>query len=297
MDLVAKFAKVKVAASSLLPEEDISFCEWQQDSCKESIRKLQVMGQRLQMLHDMDPNPGYSLESGYRDDIPRVSEQFRHYRSDTTYATSYKHFEFTPLYGIVYIQKGIRAAKSAFIHRIYKYFENKYSISVDEREMKDHEYSKYVPDYKPIVDDIRKQLGGTLDFRSIAVKRHFDLFRDQIYWRNSVVLDKKYMHINNYFYFGNRYSVNSSYQLNEAKPMKRLSVAVSIFERNEVIEDFLGSHFYGDIDPGKEMHVLNSEKVEGITFYKNSKIKIKFKTAVDAKAFYDFFEIGTIKER
>jgi hypothetical protein len=296
LTLVDKFEAVQVTASDNLPAEDIEFCTQQTEALQFALNQIEWWNQMFHCYKDLNPNPAYSIREGYSDRYELSTEKNFYRGDDSGWAIRYEQFHYTPDYDIVHCQKLRTKAKNAFVHRIYKYFEEKYKVELDTPEFKNQKaIEDYKPCYKSIIEDIRKQLGGTLDFRSIAIRRHIDLFRAEIYSTKNVTLNGKAMTIDNYQHYDFHYS-EPTYRIDRWNTnIQALSNAISIFESDEVIDRFIGSHFLDtDINFGKEWHVLNCQKLEGITFYKNRKVKLKFKSPAYAKEFYDLFELGTI---
>lgn len=302
MGLVERLLAAKPAHESILPEADIAFCKKHQALLDETLSQLRSWEHILKDYCDKENNPAYSFEKTYhrhKDDVLQVKENYRHSYQMAEAPNLYDKYKFTPYYGYIKVRELIDDAITYFTKTIIGYFEKTYNLDLPDIEV-DDQYRATYSSYETIIDGIRKHTGG-LDLRSIGVEKAYEEFREKIYSADRVKLSGKTIEIKDYMYYDRPYSNDGLPKFkhkSEATDLVPLEKALSIFEREEVIDGFCFNSvsFYSNtVDFTKDYFLINNTRLEGIRFFKNQKIILKFTDTTAASDFYNRFQLANIK--
>ena len=289
MGLLDKLEQVEIKADSRLPEDDLMFCETQQQAYDESCRALREIRQQwkkaIQAQRDL-------LGIGQDGSLPYFGSNYR--------------------FGITDLNRELEKFHSRFISELTQHFNEKYSVTISTDAIKEHlipaepdpyrcdmdtskEYHRNLRDlslhYEDVVDQMFIQLDG-LSF----VERAFQELRTKChkaaYWSNSNAgNDRKgdTLRFGGYFCSCDERWGHEEWRL--AERMQDIFTAVAHYETNTFgrfpagFSELLG---YSDVSTS-QFQFPTCQKLVHLRMFKNGRVDLKFKTAALAKEFAETY--------
>lgn len=289
MGLLDKLAQVEIKADSRLPEDDLMFCETQQQAYDESCRALREIRQQwkkaIQAQRDL-------LGTSSDGSLPYFGSNYR--------------------FGITDINRELEKLHSKFISELTRHFNTKYRMTISAEAIKEHliptEPDPYKCDkdtgntyhrnlralalhYEDVVDQMFIQLDG-LSF----VERAFQELRTKChkaaYWSNSNAgYDRKgdTLRFGGYFCSCDERWGHEEWRL--AERMQDIFTAVAHYETNTFgrfpagFSELLG---YSDVSTS-QFQFPTCQKLVHLRMFKNGRVDLKFKTAALAKEFAETY--------
>ena len=289
MGLLDKLEQVEITADSRLPEDDLMFCETQQQAYDESCRALREIRQQwkkaIQAQRDL-------LGIGQDGSLPYFGSNYR--------------------FGITDLNRELEKFHSRFISELTQHFNEKYSVTISTDAIKEHlipaepdpyrcdmdtskEYHRNLRalalHYEDVVDQMFIQLDG-LSF----VERAFQELRTKChkaaYWSNSnAVYDRKVdtLRFGGYFCSCDERWGHEEWRL--AERMQDIFTAVAHYETNTFgrfpagFSELLG---YSDVSTS-QFQFPTCQKLVQLRMFKNGRVDLKFKTASIAKEFAETY--------
>jgi hypothetical protein len=298
LDLVSKFEAVKVKQSSLLPPEDLEYCKEEQKLFTATLKQLSQWTELCEQISKTEDNPIYSIEPRYsyktKDNPLEVKLKGRKEVSALSSAEFvYKRMEFTIKHSLAWLYNQRLGANQVFVNRIVSYFEEKYRATIPSIIILDLETAKRYLTYEAVVETIRLQLGH-LNFAEIGKQEATVEFQNKFEGYNRKPEQKgRMLNLPNFLHWS-YYSDNPSFDHDCIRELHKLSLAVGLFELNELTPQgwLLGNALnHEKIDFERDYAAINGHKVEGVRFFKNRKMQVKFRTIQDASDFVNRFEL------
>ena len=289
MGLLDKLEQVEIKADSRLPEDDLMFCETQQQAYDESCRALREIRQQwkkaIQAQRDL-------LGIGQDGSLPYFGSNYR--------------------FGITDLNRELEKFHSRFISELTQHFNEKYSVTISTDAIKEHlipaepdpyrcdmdtskEYHRNLRalslHYEDVVDQMFIQLDG-LSF----VERAFQELRTKChkaaYWSNiNAGYDRKgdTLRFGGYFCSCDERWGHEEWRL--AERMQDIFTAVAHYESNTFgrfpagFSELLG---YSDVSTS-QFQFPTCQKLVHLRMFKNGRVDLKFKTAALAKEFAETY--------
>lgn len=293
--LVEKFENIKITQEQLLPAVDIKYCKNEQRCLDGTLAQLKEWQTFFEEKDAVENNPAYRIENKYRSgDEREVKDVYRYSYDRPEDWNVYDRFKYTVKYSLVKIDQLRSDIKSLFIERIVKYFNDKYGLDIPDIRIDNEATADKFLKYDIIIEHIRIHLGGHLNFNMVSIDKAIKAFRKQIYSSQRVELKGKQLHLQQFvWYSGNLPRFDLDFRDNY---LKVLNDAIAIYETDETRgPDYaFGSAIHGQpIDFEKDYVVINGSRIEGVRFYKNRKVALKFIDAQAAKDFYNRFQLSS----
>lgn len=289
MGLLDKLEQVEIKADSRLPEDDLMFCETQQQAYDESRRAfLEIRRQWKKAIQAQKDLLGTSSDGS----LPYFGSNYR--------------------FGITDINRELEKLHSKFISELTRHFNTKYKVTISAETIEEHliptEPDPYKCDkdtnnayhrtlralalhYEDVVDQMFIQLDG-LSF----VERAFQELRTKChkaaYWSNSNAgYDRKgdTLRFGGYFCSCNERWGREEWRL--AERMQDIFTAVAHYETNTFgrfpagFSELLG---YSDVSTS-QFQFPTCQKLVHLRMFKNGRVDLKFKTAALAKEFAETY--------
>ena len=289
MGLLDKLEQVEIKADSRLPEDDLMFCETQQQAYDESRRAfLEIRRQWKKAIQAQKDLLGTSSDGS----LPYFGSNYR--------------------FGITDINRELEKLHSKFISELTRHFNTKYKVTISAETIEEHliptEPDPYKCDkdtnnayhrtlralalhYEDVVDQMFIQLDG-LSF----VERAFQELRTKChkaaYWSNSNAgYDRKgdTLRFGGYFCTCDENWGREDWSL--ADRMKDVLAGVAHFETNTFgckpagFSELLG---YSDVST-PVFQFPDCQKLIQLRMFKNGRVDLKFKTASIAKEFAETY--------
>ena len=289
MGLLDKLEQVEIKADSRLPEDDLMFCETQQQAYDESCRALREIRQQwkkaIQAQRDL-------LGIEQDGSLPYFGSNYR--------------------FGITDLNRELEKFHSRFISELTQHFNEKYSVTISTDAIKEHlipaepdpyrcdmdtskEYHRNLRvlslHYEDVVDQMFIQLDG-LSF----VERAFQELRTKChkaaYWSNrNAGYDRKgdTLRFGGYFCSCDERWGHEEWRL--AERMQDIFTAVAHYETNTFgrfpagFSELLG---YSDVSTS-QFQFPTCQKLVHLRMFKNGRVDLKFKTAALAKEFAETY--------
>jgi hypothetical protein len=289
MGLLDKLEQVEITADSRLPEDDLMFCETQQQAYDESCRALREIRQQwkkaIQAQRDL-------LGIGQDGSLPYFGSNYR--------------------FGITDLNRELEKFHSRFISELTQHFNEKYSVTISTDAIKEHlipaepdpyrcdmdtskEYHRNLRalalHYEDVVDQMFIQLDG-LSF----VERAFQELRTKChkaaYWSiSNAGYDRKgdTLRFGGYFCSCDERWGHEEWRL--AERMQDIFTAVAHYETNTFgrfpagFSELLG---YSDVSTS-QFQFPTCQKLVQLRMFKNGRVDLKFKTASIAKEFAETY--------
>lgn len=289
MGLLDKLEQVEIKADSRLPEDDLMFCETQQQAYDESCRALREIRQQwkkaIQAQRDL-------LGIGQDGSLPYFGSNYR--------------------FGITDLNRELEKFHSRFISELTQHFNEKYSVTISTDAIKEHlipaepdpyrcdmdtskEYHRNLRalslHYEDVVDQMFIQLDG-LSF----VERAYQELRIKCYKAAHSYNDKpSYDSKGDTLRFGGYFCTSDENWGREdwslADRMKDVLAGVAHFETNTFgckpagFSELLG---YSDVSTSV-FQFPDCQKLIQLRMFKNGRVDLKFKTASIAKEFAETY--------
>lgn len=289
MGLLDKLEQVEIKADSRLPEDDLMFCETQQQAYDESRRAFrEIRRQWKKALQAQKDLLGTSSDGS----LPYFGSNYR--------------------FGITDINRELEKLHSKFISELTRHFNTKYKVTISAETIEEHliptEPDPYKCDkdtsneyhrtlralalhYEDVVDQMFIQLDG-LSF----VERAFQELRTKChkaaYWSNSNAgYDRKgdTLRFGGYFCSCDERWGREEWRL--AERMQDIFTAVAHYETNTFgrfpagFSELLG---YSDVSTSL-LQFSTCRKLVHLRMFKNGRVDLKFKTAALAKEFAETY--------
>ena len=289
MGLLDKLEQVEIKADSRLPEDDLMFCETQQQAYDESRRAFrEIRRQWKKALQAQKDLLGTSSDGS----LPYFGSNYR--------------------FGITDINRELEKLHSKFISELTRHFNTKYKVTISAEAIEEHliptEPDPYKCDkdtsneyhrtlralalhYEDVVDQMFIQLDG-LSF----VERAFQELRTKchkaVYWSNSNAgYDRKgdTLRFGGYFCSCDERWGREEWRL--AERMQDIFTAVAHYETNTFgrfpagFSELLG---YSDVSTS-QFQFPTCQKLVHLRMFKNGRVDLKFKTAALAKEFAETY--------
>ncbi len=289
MGLLDKLEQVEIKADSRLPEDDLMFCETQQQAYDESRRAfLEIRRQWKKAIQAQKDLLGTSSDGS----LPYFGSNYR--------------------FGITDINRELEKLHSKFISELTRHFNTKYKVTISAEAIEEHliptEPDPYKCDkdtnnayhrtlralalhYEDVVDQMFIQLDG-LSF----VERAFQELRTKChkaaYWSNSNAgYDRKgdTLRFGGYFCSCDERWGREEWRL--AERMQDIFTAVAHYETNTFgrfpagFSELLG---YSDVSTSL-LQFSTCRKLVHLRMFKNGRVDLKFKTAALAKEFAETY--------
>ena len=289
MGLLDKLEQVEIKADSRLPEDDLMFCETQQQAYDESRRAfLKIRRQWKKAIQAQKDLLGTSSDGS----LPYFGSNYR--------------------FGITDINRELEKLHSKFISELTRHFNTKYKVTISAEAIEEHliptEPDPYKCDkdtnnayhrtlralalhYEDVVDQMFIQLDG-LSF----VERAFQELRTKChkaaYWSNSNAgYDRKgdTLRFGGYFCSCDERWGREEWKL--AERMQDIFTAVAHYETNTFgrfpagFSELLG---YSDVSTS-QFQFPTCRKLVHLRMFKNGRVDLKFKTAALAKEFAETY--------
>lgn len=288
MGLLDKLEQVEIKADSRLPEDDLMFCETQQQAYDESRRAFrEIRRQWKKALQAQKDLLGTSSDGS----LPYFGSNYR--------------------FGITDINRELEKLHSKFISELTRHFNTKYKVTISAEAIEEHliptEPDPYKCDkdtsneyhrtlralalhYEDVVDQMFIQLDG-LSF----VERAFQELRTKCHkaaWSNSNAgYDRKgdTLRFGGYFCSCDERWGREEWRL--AERMQDIFTAVAHYETNTFgrfpagFSELLG---YSDVSTS-QFQFPTCQKLVHLRMFKNGRVDLKFKTAALAKEFVETY--------
>lgn len=289
MGLLDKLEQVEIKADSRLPEDDLMFCETQQQAYDESCRALcEIRQQWKKAIQAQRDLLGIEQDGS----LPYFGSNYR--------------------FGITELNRELEKFHSRFISELTQHFNEKYSVTISTDAIKEHlipaepdpyrcdmdtskEYHRNLRalslHYEDVVDQMFIQLDG-LSF----VERAFQELRTKChkaaYWSNSnASYDRKgdTLRFGGYFCSCDERWGHEEWRL--AERMQDIFTAVAHYETNTFgrfpagFSELLG---YSDVSTS-QFQFPTCQKFVHLRMFKNGRVDLKFKTAALAKEFAETY--------
>lgn len=279
--LIDKFDAIEIKSEDLIPKPDISFLSDAETRFRQIYDEHKVNLQKFTELADKEANSYYcGVEKGYRG--YDIKETRHSYRNSEEY-DEWDRYRFTHNYPIVHTHKLILKLLKYYITECLKYFIEKYQLEIEYDKIEkedDPEVLEKMASANAILDFIKSNLNGVLDFRGEAVRQAIKLIEEKLSWR-SPVLKGRLVEFASFYY-----SRNDGYMSRHDDGHKILNYMIAVYEQEEVIPDYvtIASVFIGVENTPNKAQLLESFKL-----FKNNKLQFKFKDPADARAFCNRF--------
>lgn len=289
MGLLDKLEQVEIKADARLPEDDLMFCETQQQAYDESCRAFrEIRRQWKKAIQAQKDLLGTSSDGS----LPYFGSNYR--------------------FGITDINRELEKLHSKFISELTRHFNTKYKVTISAEAIEEHliptEPDPYKCDkdtsneyhrnlralalhYEDVVDQMFIQLDG-LSF----VERAFQELRTKChkvaYWSNSNAgYDRKgdTLRFGGYFCSCDERWGREEWRL--AERMQDIFTAVAHYETNTFgrfpagFSELLG---YSDVSTS-QFQFPTCQKLVHLRMFKNGRVDLKFKTAALAKEFAETY--------
>jgi hypothetical protein len=283
--LLEKFTKVTVKVSTLLPSEDKVALDTLHRQYEEAMEQLDEWRLFFEQEMERNPLPGFILRRSDYGNKELSVDKPHNFKSDDPFVFN----RFFVGYPLRDIEKKLTECRTAYISKAYDHFSKKYALTINV--VKDNFAGVKKLTYMDVVDDIRKQFNG-LNFNAIAKEQIINKFRSRIFRRDRVILNNKNIELKEYYH-------RAEFEWYRDDAILPLENAIMFFERNEPAPGrmFNDTHWGKYVDYTQDYTFINCEKLEGMRFFKNNKVILKFKTAAIAKAFYEFFDFSSLPEK
>ena len=289
MGLLDKLEQVEIKADSRLPEDDLMFCETQQQAYDESCRVLREI--RLQWKRAIQSQKDL-LGISQNGTLPYFGSNWR--------------------LGITDINRELEHLHNKFISELTRHFNEKYSVTISTSAIEEHlipaEPDPYKCDkntskeyhhalrtlalrYEDVIDQMFIQLDGLSfverAFQELRVKCH-----KAAYWSNSKpCYDSKgdTLRFGGYFCTCDERWGQEDWQLTDR--MKDILISVAHFETaafGRIPAGFSELLGYSDVSTSV-FQFLDCQKLIQLRMFKNGRVDLKFKTASIAKEFAETY--------
>lgn len=296
MTLLEKFLSIEVNLVDQVPTEDKSFCQAEEEMFKKTLDQLASAEQTFRVHMDARNNEMITL---YEDDHGRNSGIYpfiarkKHTDSENKDIPVYEALEYGWGYGVRECIRLRRQLKTYFITRISNYFIGKYHIEISKK-FKDCTDDLEIDaiTWLDIVEMIKTDLGGVIDFKGGAIDQCIKAFRNDIRHRTPLVKGN-IVEIDRFFWWGRsgNHKIENSYR---EKNWDNLDAICSIFEVEEVRNNYAFMYLYGTECKFDWETPINGEKIEALKIFKNGKLQLKFKDASLAKQFMNRFQLNDL---
>jgi hypothetical protein len=281
--LLQKFTKVVIKASTLLPSEDKVNLDAIHDQYEEALEQLDEWRLFFELQDERYPMPGFKVtKSSYSGTFDVTSPRANKDKP-------FDHHKFYVGYPLVQVIKKMDDCRDQYIRCVYDYFSTKYSLDIKNNSVTLLKKAKLT--YMDIVDDIRTQFGG-LNFNAIAKEQVTNRLREKIGIRSRAKLANKSLEMDSFLHTSGKFSYH-------CEKLKAIEDAVMFFERGHAVPRAMFNdevHYNQYVDYTSDYSFINCDQLEGIRFFKNGKVILKFKSAQIAKSFYEYFDLDTLKE-
>lgn len=260
-DIFNKFNNIEITADQKVSGEDLEFCKEQEIIYKELISNYNEFYERLQIIGEKDKEHGkkYGNQSG---------TYFHTQNTAFNYAMSKYDY-----------QDAINKLKNSFVGYICHYFENKYSITIEDDKIK----SKYKENvtYDNIIDEIHEQMGG-YNFTEKAVQEIKEEIKKIVHckydgsWNlairnNKIVIDGYFSHYDS-IWKEHRISTNIHKVFNALQNFDDGSIS----RNSELFNKYYGYQNERNAMNYERYEPYSLEKVKSIKILKNGKMEIEF---------------------
>lgn len=258
MNLLSKFASVKIENTSRISEEDKNYCEQQQGAYKIALNALLTALIALKAV---------------------VINYVKMGEYDRGYINKYDDID--------HMEKRIKQVKNEFISNIVNYFEKTYNVTLNSTAI-EKKYDMNVT-YQDIIEEIFIQLGG-FNFKEKAVKEIKEASRGTVYKDDKITVNKGKLTIASYVYFRSSWSNGLELGYNDDKVIPLFN-ALSHFETDKTETLGYYSNIYKELREGQKNYDIFSKyelgynKAQSIKFFKNGKVEIVFQSMQQAEAF------------
>lgn len=303
MQLVDKFDNIVITLEKQIPADDTEFCRQEDAMYRRTIDQLNGTIKLAKEMYLQADNDAVTIhtsawEDGELFNCPHLeSSKENMYPWMTNRQTgdnvddAYKSFEFG--WGYV-IRDCVRLKRKVFVRftkRIVDYFTKKYQMelskSLDERISE----LNFEVTWLDILEMIKTDMDGILDFKGGAVEQAVEAFREKCKWRKPVAKGN-IVEFESYMWFSRGETEFNIWQ--HEKDLKVLDAAISVFELEEVRQDYAVMYLMGKKLTWDWDTPLNGEKLEGIRFYKNKKMQLRFKDGILAQGFIRRFQLNSV---
>ncbi|QWU14398.1 hypothetical protein SAMN04487895_101707 [Paenibacillus sophorae] len=256
-DIFSKFDNITITAEQKISNEDLEFCNEQEEIYKKTIAAYKTFNAQLQIIAILDKEHGQKFG--------KKTENYFHAQNTAFYYSMSKHD----------YEKAISDIKNAFIMYVCSYFERKYNITIDEDKVK----NKYGEDitYNNIIDEIFIQLDG-FNFTEKAEQEIKSKAKDIFYSNDKITIRNNKLILDGHFAYHD--SIWKEYRLTGKH--ESILMALSHFEDgNTNVKEELSNKYFGynnerSKDNYDKYEVQTLSKVKTIKFLKNGKMEIEF---------------------
>jgi hypothetical protein len=295
-DLLKIFDSITIQKDNVIPEQDLKFCEQQQELLYESLDRIQHWygifreeAEKFAESHVLSYKADGTLKFQvcYRD----------HYNNASP---DYKKFDFTPFQAINSLVENRKNAISAFAGNIIRYFNSKYSISMPIPEIGEKLSLDFRPVYTGYTSLVEQHLNGR-GFRETAEEELINRFHALVFpYRSSSPPQVK----NDKMIFQNLLRITESYH--SSQPAHRIEYGHDgkldtlcegiLFGGNSVLTG--SSSIIRDFNYQKmditQWYPLTFETGYAIKFYKNGRVDVRFPDAAQAKKCYERLRLNEL---
>lgn len=289
--LLEKFDAIELRTEDLIPKEDAEWCAREQEDLQSTLKQLSNIRKAFMLMLEQSNNTAFSWDDWRKDSTyweeSHVSKDFKIRKDMKEGHRFFDQFKWFPGYGLRDVDKLENAAKRAFIKEIQHYFMGKYLLEFTELEPEYKELDNWL-NYMDILEYI-KTAAGSLDFRSGAVQQVVDKFKAHFQWKtpnlaNDTINFEKAI----WWPRGGDYTLSRHYGVDF---INDLDAAVAVFELEEVRSEYAFIYLLGKKTTFEWEAPLNGNKIEGIKFFKNGKVSLKFKDSSYANQFMNRFDL------
>lgn len=303
MELVDKFDNITITLEKQIPAADAEFCRQEDAFYRRTIDQLNGTIKLAKEMYLQANNDAVSIHtSAWKDgelfNCPHLESPkenlhpwvTNHQTADNV-DDAYKSFEFGWGYVIRDCVRLKRKVFARFTKRIVDYFTKKYQMELSKALDEHISELNFEVTWLDILEMIKTDMGGILDFKGGAVEQAVETFREKCKWRKPVAKGS-IVEFESYMWFSRGETEFNIWQ--HEKDLKALDAAISIFELEEVRENYAIMYLIGKKLSWDWDAPLNGEKLEGIRFFKNKKMQLRFKDGLLAQAFIRRFQLNSV---
>jgi hypothetical protein len=283
--LLEKFTKVKLKTNTLLPSDDKDALDGLHRDYEEAMERLDEWRCFFEREIKQTPVPGFNF---------KMPDKTAYVETNSRGVPRFGELAFFAGYPLVEVTKLMARCRKHYVHETYQYFINKYSLRIPRND--DHILESKKLNYLEVVDSIRTSLGG-LNFNAIAKQQIIDRMRDECAGRyRGVVISNKNIELTNYASYSYQHIGGDKFSYN-CDRLGKLEDAIMLYERGHADKGAVFNdteHYSEVVNFDSDYHFPNCEKLDAIRFYKNKKVILKFKSAAQAKEFYELFDFETL---
>lgn len=301
MNLLEKFDTIDIQLDQQIPQEDKDYLLAEQNAFDKARAQLLRSEKMFRRLRDMQPNEYITLYEKDNADDPYENKGIYPFISkgstDKTTEEFYAILEYGWAYAIRDCIRLIGKLKEGFIKRIIDYFTKKYSLEIPDTV---EEYCMQLHigplSWRDILEMIKSAMGGMLDFKGGAVEQAIKEFRELFRYGKRPERKGAIIEIERFCWWNNRQTSHefSNWGSDRDKYIT-LDKAISVFETEEVRANYAIAYILGQKCTFDWYPPINGEKIEGLKWFKNGKLQIKFREQNYAVQFFNRFELASLQ--